>query len=211
MNESLNFWTYFLPAITFGFAAAVQPGPLSLYLISQTLRAGWRRTWPSIFTPAITDGPVAVLCLVILSTLPDYFLTYIQIIGGGFILFLAYRALMSWRKEAQIEKLPDITARKTLLNAMVINILNPNAYLGWSLVIGPMFLKGWKAGPGFGIGIIIGLYLSMFCTSAVILLLFHKARDRGPKLQRTLTGISAAMLGIFGVYQLVAGGIAIFK
>jgi threonine/homoserine/homoserine lactone efflux protein len=33
---------YLLQGITYGFAAAVQPGPLQTYLISQTLRNGWR-------------------------------------------------------------------------------------------------------------------------------------------------------------------------
>jgi threonine/homoserine/homoserine lactone efflux protein len=210
MSQIPGLWIFMLPAVTFGFAAAVQPGPLSIYLISQTLRNGWRRTMPAIFTPIITDGPVAVICLFILSKLPVNFLQYLQILGGGFILYLAYRALQTWKNEREKSVDADITARKTLFNAMVINILNPNAYLGWSLVIGPLFLKGWKASPAFGISVLTGFYGTMFITTAIIIMLFHLAKERGPGLQRPLTGISAIVLGLFGVYMLVMGGIGIF-
>ncbi|MBP1599095.1 MAG: Lysine exporter protein, partial [Acidobacteria bacterium] len=42
-------WIYLLQGISLGFAAAVQPGPLSTYLVSETLKSGWRRTLPAIF------------------------------------------------------------------------------------------------------------------------------------------------------------------
>jgi threonine/homoserine/homoserine lactone efflux protein len=205
MHSAPSIWLFLLPAVTFGFAAALQPGPLSIYLISQTLRNGWKRTFPAIFTPVITDGPVAMFCLFLLSRLPANFLQYLQITGGGFILYLAFQALKTWRKEKDTGIVPEITARRTLFNAMVINILNPNAYLGWSLVIGPLFLKGLKESAGFGISVLTGFYVTMLITSAVVILLFHLVRERGPMLQRVLVGLSAIFLAVFGVYQVMMG------
>jgi len=98
MTESITLWNYILPGITFGLAAAAQPGPLSVYLISRTLQAGWKRTFPAIFAPLISDGPIALVCLFILGSLPPYFLQYIQIPGGLFILYLAFQAARSWKK-----------------------------------------------------------------------------------------------------------------
>lgn len=51
----------------YGFAAAVQPGPFLAYLISQTLRNGWRRTLPVVLAPLLSDGPIIVLVLFVLS------------------------------------------------------------------------------------------------------------------------------------------------
>ena len=54
---------YLILGMTYAFAAAVEPGPLQTYLISQTLSHGWRRTLPAAFSPLISDGPVIALVL----------------------------------------------------------------------------------------------------------------------------------------------------
>jgi threonine/homoserine/homoserine lactone efflux protein len=210
MTESPTFWNYLLPGITFGFAAAAQPGPLSIYLISRTLQSGWKRTFPAIFAPLISDGPIALVCLFILGSLPPDLLLYIQLAGGFFILYLAFQAAKSWKKGKDNVKVTDVSPRRTLLDATVVNFLNPGPYLGWSLVIGPLFLKGWKEAPLNGISLLAGFYLTMFIFTAVVIVLFDQARERVPKLQRLLLGLSALFLALFGLYQLATGGIAIW-
>ena len=206
MKESLSLWIYLLPAMTFGFAAAVQPGPLSLYLISQTLRIGWKRTLPAVFSPLITDGPIALVCLFVLSRLPLNFLQYLQLLGGLFILYLAFQALKAWKNYREKVVSSDASSGRTLFNAAMVNFLNPSPYLGWSLVIGPLFLKGWNANPVNGLVVLTGFYVTLFSCTIAILLLFQLARERGPKLQRILIGLSAVFLAAFGLYQLFMGG-----
>jgi len=79
------------------FAAAAQPGPFQAYLISQTLSNGWRRTLPAALAPLISDGPIIVLTLVVLSHVPVWFQRFLYIAGGLFILYLAYSAFVAWR------------------------------------------------------------------------------------------------------------------
>jgi threonine/homoserine/homoserine lactone efflux protein len=210
MSADLHFLVYLLPGITFGFAAAVQPGPLALYLISQTLRTGLRKTMPAIFSPLVTDGPIAVLCLFILSKLPLNLIQYIQLAGGVFILYLAFRALVAWKNFSETVTIPGPSSRRTFFNAVVVNFLNPGPYLGWSLVIGPLFLKGWKINPVDGIVLLAGFYLTIIIVMAAMILLFHLARERGPRLQRALIGLSSIFLALFGIYQLVTGGLALW-
>jgi threonine/homoserine/homoserine lactone efflux protein len=209
MTDPTIGWSYLIPGITLGFAAAVQPGPLTIYLISRTLRAGWKRTFPAIFAPLISDGPIALLCLFILGSLPTGFLQYIQIAGGLFILYLAFEAARTWRKGNDSIRIERVSSGRTLFDATVVNFLNPGPYLGWSLVIGPLFLKGWKAAPFNGILLLSGFYLTMFIFTTLVIFLFDKTRERGPKLQRILLGLSAVFLACFGIYQLVAGAMAL--
>jgi len=125
---------YLITGLTFGFAAAVTPGPLLTYLISQTLNNGWRRTLPAVFSPLITDGPIAVLILPILSRVPASLIGYLQLAGGIFILYLAYGAFKAWRVY-DIKKTVSVQSiRQNVLKAAIVNWLNPNPYLGWSLV-----------------------------------------------------------------------------
>jgi len=53
----------------FAFAAAVQPGPLQAYLLSQVAARGWRRTLPAALAPLLSDGPIALLVLLVLGRL----------------------------------------------------------------------------------------------------------------------------------------------
>ena len=90
--------SYLIFGITYAFAAAVQPGPLMTYLISQTLKKGWRSTLPAAFAPVISDGPILILVLCLLSTMPDSFIVILRIGGGLFLLYLGFRAFKSWKE-----------------------------------------------------------------------------------------------------------------
>lgn len=63
-------WLYIAQGIGYGFAAAAQPGPLQTYLISQALMKGWRKSLSSAFAPLISDGPIIIFCLLVLSQVP---------------------------------------------------------------------------------------------------------------------------------------------
>jgi threonine/homoserine/homoserine lactone efflux protein len=196
---------YWITGLTFGFAAAVTPGPLLTYLISQTLNNGWRRTLPAVFSPLITDGPIAVLILLILSHVPASLIGFLQLAGGIFIFYLAYGAFKAWRVY-DIKKTVSVQSiRQNVLKAAIVNWLNPNPYLGWSLVIGPLLLKGWRETPINGIILLLSFYGIMFAGMTAIIMLFHAARNLGPKVNRAMIGLSAAALACFGLYQWWSG------
>jgi threonine/homoserine/homoserine lactone efflux protein len=104
-----------------------------------------------------------------------------------------------------------VSSGRTLFDATVVNFLNPGPYLGWSLVIGPLLLEGWRPNPLNGIALLSGFYLTMFLFSMVLIILFDFARDRGPKLQHFLLWLSALFLALFGIYQLASGLTAILS
>ena len=55
----------------FAFAAAIQPGPLQAYLFSSVAQHGWKRTLPAAFTPILSDGPIILTVLLVLTRLPE--------------------------------------------------------------------------------------------------------------------------------------------
>ena len=55
----------------FAFAAALQPGPLQAYLLSSVLQRGWRRTLPAAFAPLLSDGPIVVIALLVLTRISE--------------------------------------------------------------------------------------------------------------------------------------------
>ncbi|MBI9054923.1 MAG: LysE family transporter [Bacteroidales bacterium] len=196
---------YLIFGITYAFAAGVQPGPLQTYIISQTIEKGWRSTLPAIFAPLISDLPIVVLILFLLSSVPDNFIIFLRMGGGLFLIYLGYRAYKSWKNYNPDEAISDTSGKQTLFSAALVNLFNPNPYLGWSLIMGPMLLEGWRIEPVNGIALLVGFYITLIITLAATIIIFAFARKLGPKISKLLLGISSIVLFLFGIYQLSLG------
>ncbi|MGD9900887.1 MAG: LysE family translocator [Calditrichaceae bacterium] len=197
--------SYLIFGITYAFAAAVQPGPLQTYIISQTLKKGWRSTLPTAFAPLISDIPILILVLYLLSTMSESFIILLRIGGGLFLFYLGFMAYKSWKVFDVSQTVLTESTQQTLLNAVFVNLLNPAPYLGWSLIMGPLFLDGWNAAPLNGIALIVGFYVTMVLTLAGIIILFGFAQKLGSTVSKTLVGLSSIVLFGFGIYQLWIG------
>jgi len=196
---------YLIIGITYAFTAVVQPGPFQVFLLSQTLSKGWRRTLPAAFGPLISDIPVIVIVLLLLTTVPPYFISILQIAGGLFLLYLSFNAYKTWKDFNSIKTPLPHSDKKTLLGAVMVNLLNPNPYLGWSLVLGPLLLKGWHQNPVNGIVLLAGFYITLTLGMIITILFFATAGKFGSRLNRLLIGISVFALTGFGLYELWKG------
>ena len=193
---------YLILGMTYAFAAAVEPGPLQTYLISQTLSHGWRRTLPAAFSPLISDGPVIALVLLVLSRVPVWLAQALRLAGGVFVLYLAWGAVKAWRGYDAKYMAP---APLSLLRAALVNVLNPNPYISWSLVLGQLLLKAWRETPAHGVALLAGFYGTMVLSLAGTIVLFAAARNLGPRVTRVLIGLSSVALACFGCYLLWSG------
>jgi threonine/homoserine/homoserine lactone efflux protein len=198
-------WTYALLGIGYGFAAAVQPGPLQTYLISQALLKGWQKSLPSALAPLVSDGPIIALCLLVLSQVPIGFQRFLYIAGGSFVLYLAYGTYKSWQHFDPHLSASETSSRGSLLKAALTNTLAPGAYIFWTLVTGPILIRGWRETPINGISLLVGFYVTMIVSLAAMIILFGSARQLGPGINRALLGISAIALFCFGLYQFWLG------
>ena len=198
-----------LPYLIFGasyaFAAAVQPGQFQAYLISRTLANGWRRTLPAVFAPILSDVPIVSLVLVVLTQVPPLFVFVLRLAGGVFLLYLAAGALRAYRNYEAVAAAPPVSAQRTVAEAALVNLLNPNPYLGWALILGPTLIQAWRQTPAAGVALVVAFYSTLAIASSALVLLFALARSLGPRVARTLVGISAAALAAFGGYQIWAG------
>lgn len=199
---------YIVLGIGYGFAAAVQPGPLQTYLISQALMKGWRKSLPAALAPLVSDGPIIALCLLVLSRVPLSLQRFLYIAGGLFILYLAYGAYKSWR--AFDTHLPfTVTATgQSVFKAALTNLLAPGAYIFWTVVTGPILIRGWRENPLYGVSFLLGFYIAMIGSLCATIIVFGSARQLGPRVNHVLIGVSALALFCFGLYQLWLGVLA---
>ena len=192
-----------LLAVTLAFAAAIQPGPLQAYLLSSVAQRGWRRTLPAALSPLLSDAPIILTALFVLTRLPDAAARLLQTAGGLLLLYFAWRGYQDWRRGPAAESAEAGRGSRTLLEAIGVNLLNPNPWLGWSLVMGPALLTAWHVSPGNGLAFLVSFYGVLVGTTALIVLLFGSTRFLSPRLRHTLILISALLLGGLGIYRLV--------
>ncbi len=197
-------WVYLLQGVTYGLAGAATPGPLQTFFIAQTVKHGWRRTLPAALAPLLSDAPIVLLVLFVLSRVPNSFQRILHLVSGLFILYLARGAYIAWRDYDPADLARPVSDR-TLLKATAMNLINPNPYIYWSLVAGPAFLAGWHETPAYGIGFLVSFYATLVSGFALTILLFGTAQRLGPRVSRALLGVSAVALAGFGLYQLWLG------
>ncbi len=152
MNDA---WFYLTLGITLGFAAAVQPGPLLTYIISQTLKNGWRSTLPAAFAPLVSDIPIATVILMVLSQVPAWLVQALRLAGGFFLLYLAYGAFKAWQNFAEYKPAAVQSGGQSLLKAATVNWLNPGPVPGLEPDPGSVIPEGvardaseWDRNPG---------------------------------------------------------------
>lgn len=187
------------------FAAVVQPGPLQAYLLSRVAAIGWRRTLPAALAPLITDGPIATLALLVLGNLSLGAQSAMRLAGGVVLLYLAWASFRLWFEKGPRPSVRSEGAPKTMLEAAMVNVLNPHPYIGWALVLGPVVVGAWAESPKLGITVLVAFYATMITMLAVQIVLFGGTLLIGARFRRSLVLLSASLLACIGVYQLAKG------
>ncbi len=132
-------------------------------------------------------------------------MSVLNVVGGLVILYLALRILKSAKSENLDFKPSGDAARRTFLGAVALNVVNPNPYVFWRVVAGPILLEGWQKSMVLGISFITGFYGTfVMCLSAFIVMIGSLGRV-SPKASRLLSRISFWALLAFGIYEILSG------
>jgi threonine/homoserine/homoserine lactone efflux protein len=202
------FFRYFAQGAALGFTAAATPGSLQTLLISETLLGGFKRGARITLAPLITDVPIIIAVLLILNQVPPVVLQILSIAGGLFVLYLAWSLLKQWRSGMQITTTVEGAQPigwRGLWRASIVNWLNPNPYIFWTLVGGPTLIAALQQSIAYGAAFLVGMYGVFIGSMLIIVAVFHFARNLGPRVVHGLLLISIMVLAIFGVMLLVRG------
>ena len=186
----------------FAFAAAIQPGPLQAFLLSKVASVGWKRTLPAAVAPVISDVPIALLMLVLLHSVAHGFESTLRGVGGIVLLYFSVRAFMDWRSPGTGAGDDDTAGPRTLVQAVLVNVVNPGPYIGWSLVLGPVVVQQWPAHPQNAIALIVSFYVVMVFSLAVFITVLGTTAFLGPRGRRSLLLASSAALAALGCYSI---------
>ena len=193
---------YVALGIGFAFSAGVQPGPLQAFLLSRVAATGWKRTLPASLSPLLSDIPIALVVLLILGRLPEVGQLVLRAAGGLLLIYLAWSTIRQLNRTSALSAEARHSAPRTFLQAALVNVLNPNPYLGWALVLGPAAGAAWREQPAWAVALVVAFYGTLVLTLAAFIFLFGTARFLSPRAQRGLVWASGLCLAALGVYQL---------
>lgn len=198
-------WIFLTQGFAMGLYAALQPGPFQTYLLSETLRRGWRKALPLALAPLLSDALPVLLTLLVLSRLPASFLNGLRIAGGFLMLYLARNAYRAFHNPSLTRHTIEETPAKSIFSAAAINLLSPSVYLFWTTIGAPIVLEGWRISPLHGLAFIIGMYAVFIPALVMLIILFGQTGRLPAAVQRGIGYALTLLLAGLGLYQVWHG------
>jgi threonine/homoserine/homoserine lactone efflux protein len=198
-------FSLFTQGVTLGFSAAASPGPFQAFLLAHASRHGVRRTMALALAPLVSDGPIVAIVLLALTRVPEGFLRGLEVVGGGFLLWLARDG---WRTSGETRSgtaAPAGGPGGSFLRAVLVNATGPGPWVFWSTVCGPILAEAWRAGPSRAAAFLLGFYAMLVGGKAALVAVFGLAGRIGPRTARGLGLASAAIMAAMGVLQIWRG------
>ena len=131
--------SFFISGIVLGLSAGFSPGPLFALVLSESMRAGSRAGIMVALAPLLTDSPIILLSLwlVSLAHTLDPIVPFISLIGALYLFYLAYSSMTLDNADINIDRAP----KKALWRGLVANLTNPHPYLFWLGIGAPLIYR----------------------------------------------------------------------
>ena len=200
MNE------FFLSALSFGLAAGLKPGPLGVLVIQQTLSRGLPAGVRASLAPLITDGPIIIAALWLLSRFKtiDLFVAALSLVGGAYLLWLSAKML----RINNISLSAKLRSGSSLVTAVKVNFLNPGPYLFWFTVGGSYIVRGSTAESIVFVLTAIGTLIASKVVVAVLAARFFPSLEsRGYLLTMKVLAGTLAWFGLLSFTRAVEIGL----
>jgi len=158
-----------------GLSAGCAPGPLLALVISETLQHDIRAGVKVALAPLITDLPIIISTIFILSTLAHFhsLLGIISLIGGLFILFLGYQGIRTREVEMNLAE----GRSRSFTKGILANALSPHPYLFWLTVGAPAVTRAMSQDIGAAFAFIASFYVFLVGSKIALAILISRSRS----------------------------------
>jgi len=195
-----------LAAFGLGVALGASPGPVQLLLFSEASRGGAGRGLRAMGGANATFGAMMLLLAAGLSSLEpgETFLRVVKVIGGAFLVFLAFDATRESRRPHEVEE--TWKGLHPAVRGIVAVVLNPGVYVflattGTAVVASAVD----QGGRGLAIVTVVALLLGVSLMDSAMVLLGAGARRVSDRFLRILSDVLAVAMGALGVWLVVRG------
>ena len=165
---------FILSGFILGITAGISPGPLLTLVISETLKNNRVAGIKVAIAPLITDGPIILVSLFLLTKLSNLniLLGFISLFGAGFLAYLGYESIIIKNVKTNFKKIN----KQSLNRGIITNALSPHPYLFYLSIGGPLMIKALGINI-FALLSFIGSFLILLVGSKIVIaLIVEKSR-----------------------------------
>ena len=166
--------TFILSGLVFGAGAGLSPGPLLILVVSETIKHGIKEGIKISIAPLLTDIPIILFTILILSGLSDV-QPALDLISIGGALFLSYLGLKNIFFKG-IDLASDQLKPCSIKKGVVANFLNPHPYMFWLSIGAPTVLKALSVSLISSVLFITTFYIFLIGSKILVSILVEKSR-----------------------------------
>ena len=167
-------WAYISYALLLGLSAGISPGPLLTLVIAQTLRHNTFEGIKVALVPLLTDLPIIIVGILLLSSLPnpDVVLGLISIVGGLFVLYLGITSIYQQSLTLDL----SVEAPRSYLKGSLVNLLSPHPYLFWFSIGAPLIVKASSVSLLAAVAFVLTFYTCLVGAKIAIAVIVGQSR-----------------------------------
>lgn len=158
-----------------GLSAGFAPGPLLALVISETLENNIKAGIKVALAPIVTDLPIILLTIYVLSKLSHFhtILGVISLVGGGVILKMGYQSL----KTQGVTINGQQREPHSLIKGVIVNILSPHPYLFWLTIGAPTMTRAMDQNIAAPLAFLASFYFFLVGSKILLAILAGKSRS----------------------------------
>ncbi len=171
MEKEINL---LVSGIVLGLSAGLSPGPLMTLVISETLKHDVKEGIKVSIAPLLTDIPILLVSIFILARLSQMhaIIGAIALSGGVFLCYLGYESLLF----KGIDFDPEHIKPDSIKKGFITNALNPNPYLFWLSIGGPIIISSYKSGIASAFMFISGFYVFLVGSKIFVSIIINTSK-----------------------------------
>jgi threonine/homoserine/homoserine lactone efflux protein len=165
---------YLTIGIVLGLSAGLAPGPLLALVVSETILHDIRAGIKVAIAPLVTDPPIIVLTVFILSKLSGFhgILGVISLVGGFVVMGMGIQGIKAKGLEFKIQK----ARPRSLTKGILVNMFSPHPYLFWLSVGAPTMTRANDQHVFAAAAFVISFYFLLIGSKIALAVLVGKSK-----------------------------------
>lgn len=187
--------TELLAGLSLGLGAGLTPGPLMTLVVTSALERGFGAGARVAVAPLLTDAPIVILTVALVSSVSSGVLRAIGVGGGVVVVAVGLWMIVSNSAEPK----GDDPGSGDVWRGVLVNVASPHPWIFWVGVGAPLLVAAWRNSVAFGLAFLAGFYSLLVGSKIAMAWIVGRAGRR-------ITSVWRSRLVIGGGVLLVAGG-----
>lgn len=196
-----------------GFSIAAPVGPIGVLCIRRTINNGRLSGLVSGLGAATADGLYGCVAAFGLTFISSFLVSqqlWLRLIGGGFLIYLGIKTLLSKPAEKAAVVSSDSTIAGDYLSTFFLTVTNPMTILSFAAVFAGMGLAvtdgGYISAVLLVLGVVIGSALWWLCLSGIVGVFRQKFNSTGLIWVNRISGLIIVAFGLAALASLLVTG-----